>query len=1075
MLDRGLIPLPFTADKFADEAKLLKDLTRMAALSMADRKAISAKAKTWIGELRHKQRPSLIERLFLALPLSSDGGLALMSLAEALLRVPDTATQNDLILDKLGAVDWQTQRAPSHTLMERLAISALALGRWSLESPLKPIARPLVRQVSLAMLRGMARVFVLGQTINQAKRRARPKARYSYDMLGEAARTQADADRYFAAYQGALDALANQDQELKCEERQGISVKLSALHPRFEALQMTRVVDPLADRVLELALQAKALNLPMTIDAEEQNKLHLTLAVFTRVFSHPELAGWNGFGLVIQAYGKRAAPLIDHMQALAETYDRQIPIRLVKGAYWDQEIKHAQVEGHAGFPVFTTKAATDASYLACARKLLSADHLIPQFATHNAHTLAAVHHIAAQVGRRDYEVQRLHGMGPSAHALANQESGIPTRIYAPVGAHGDLLAYLVRRLLENGASASFVNQLHDPETPLESLAGDPLAQALTSQHQLSAPRELFGSFRANSRGVDVSEPGELWPFLAAAPAPAEPIEHLLPDQVAKLVSTAKPWDVSAAKRAMVLNKAAYLFEAAMPQLIARLTQEAGKTLSDGVAEVREAVDFLRYYATDLDPKAQPRSLIAAISPWNFPLAIFTGQIAAALAAGNGVLAKPAEATPLIAEDAVALLHKAGVPKASLQLVQGTGSVAGAALAQHPEIKGLVFTGSTQTAKTLAKTMAEHLSPGAPLIAETGGLNAMIVDSTALAEQTIPDIARSAFQSAGQRCSALRCLYLQSDIAPQFLAMLRGAMDALVVGDPADPTTDVGPVIDQAAADRIQTHIDHHTDEILHQVSVPQAGTFIAPTLIQVSGIEAMKEEVFGPVLHVATFDSADLPKVVEAINASGYGLTFGVQSRLSGRARSLGAAVQAGNVYVNRDQIGAVVGSQPFGGQGLSGTGPKAGGPLYVSRFARPRPPAQHAGNFKRLKSLSCPGPTGEDNAYALIPRGPILALGPGPAKQARQVAQIEALGGQALAPDVMPSPEDVQSWPDLAGVIYAGKDAKTYAQALALREGGLVPLLTQGPDIAHVFHEKHTCINTAAAGGNASLLAKAI
>jgi RHH-type proline utilization regulon transcriptional repressor/proline dehydrogenase/delta 1-pyrroline-5-carboxylate dehydrogenase len=967
---------------------------------------------------------------------------------------------------------------------------------------------------------------------------------YSYDMLGEAALTAADARAYFDAYSNAIARLSRGAASDDVAANPGISIKLSALHPRYEETQRDRVMAELVPRVRDLARAARAANMGLSIDAEEADRLELSLDVVEAAARDPELDGWDGFGVVIQAYSRRAAPVIDWTAALAQELGRRIMVRLVKGAYWDTEIKRAQVEGLSDFPVFTRKAATDVSYLACARKLL--DHapvLYPQFATHNAHTVAAILEMAGNE-RDGFEFQRLHGMGEALHDMVRRDEATRCRIYAPVGAHRDLLAYLVRRLLENGANSSFVNQVLDVSVPAGTVAADPLAaDGLGQPHPaVAAPADLYAPERPNSRGWDLHDPATIaaldevrapwraarWaagPILAVEPGegatveirnPADPNDlvgqvTLAPAaDVSRAAAAAAPWRAGAQQRAETLRRAADLYERHAPELFAIVAREAGKTPKDAVAELREAVDFLRYYAaraSDLtDP---PQGVFACISPWNFPLAIFTGQIAAALAAGNAVLAKPAEATPLVAARAVALLQEAGVPRGALQLLPGEGGEVGAALTSEPAVAGVAFTGSTATAQAIHRAMADHLDPAAPLIAETGGINAMIVDSTALPEQAVRDILASAFQSAGQRCSALRLLYLQEDIAESFMEMLLGAMNELRLGDPWNHATDVGPVIDETARDGILAHIEAARAEgrLIHQLPAPAKGHFVGPAILRVSGMADLDREVFGPVLHVATFRAGETDAVVEAVNAAGYGLTFGLHTRIDIRVEEISRTVRCGNLYVNRNQIGAVVGSQPFGGSGLSGTGPKAGGPLYVPRFCRPpaeasaeastgpapvdadtlaRKLAEHPVASAPGSPVSLPGPTGESNRYAIVPRGRVLCLGPGRTAALQQAEQARARGCAALAvaPGLDPGegldgtvPADMLA--EVAGidaVAFRGPDAGARAlrRALARRSGPIVPLLTMADIGPFCVTERHLCIDTTASGGNASLLARA-
>ncbi|MEY3959608.1 MAG: hypothetical protein RIR14_261, partial [Pseudomonadota bacterium] len=834
-----------------------------------------------------------------------------------------------------------------------------------------------------------------------------------------------------------------------------------------------------------------------------------------------------GFGVVVQAYGRRAGAVIDWLYALAVKLDRKIMVRLVKGAYWDAEVKRAQVLGLESFPVFTRKQATDVSYIANARKLLAmTDRIYPQFATHNAHTVAAILDMATD--KKAFEFQRLHGMGERLHDIVLEDHGTRCRIYAPVGAHRDLLAYLVRRLLENGANSSFVNQIVNEEVSPERVAGCPL-DAMESITPIASPAILTGpglfGARKNSRGFDLTDAADLEaieaarvphmtrlfeasPLIAGSssgalrlevkdPATGALVGHVLtagaPD-VDTALRLAEPWAAAAPERATILRRAADLYEENFGPIFALLAREAGKTAADAVAELREAVDFLRYYADGAAGLQNPaRGVFACISPWNFPLAIFSGQIGAALAAGNAVIAKPAEQTPLIAHLAVTLLHQAGVPKSALQLLPGDGQV-GAALTRDPRVNGVAFTGSTEVALLIRAAMAAQADPTAPLIAETGGLNAMMVDSTALPEQAVRDVLASSFQSAGQRCSALRCLYLQEDVADHTLDMLYGAMDELVLGDPADLFTDVGPVIDAEAKAAIAEYIAKARAEgrILKEMPAPHSGTFIGPTVIRVSGIEEMTREIFGPVLHVATFKAGEIDRVVQAVNATGYGLTFGLHTRIDDRVQAVVDALRVGNTYVNRNQIGAVVGSQPFGGEGLSGTGPKAGGPDYLARFTRPATPAAgqddrqcpeaEAAAALRLdratahpaEALVLPGPTGESNRLSFVPRAPLLCLGPSAATALQQAEAIRALGGHAVeAPGLDPSA--LTRLTGFSGALWWGDTdgARARARALAARKGPILPLIGTLPDKAHAMLERHVCIDTTASGGNAQLLAE--
>jgi RHH-type proline utilization regulon transcriptional repressor/proline dehydrogenase/delta 1-pyrroline-5-carboxylate dehydrogenase len=1064
--------------------------------------------------------------------LSTDEGIALMCLAEALLRVPDADTIDALIEDKIAPSDWGKHLGHSSSSLVNASTWALMLtGKVldedkpspvrALRGAIKRLGEPVIRTAVGRAMKEMGRQFVLGESIESAmKRAAGMEAKgytYSYDMLGEAARTEADASRYHLSYSKAISAIAAACKSDDIRKNPGISVKLSALHPRYELAQGARVMEQLVPRLKALALLAKAAGMGLNVDAEEADRLSLSLEVIEAVVSDPALAGWEGFGVVVQAYGPRTGLAIDALYRMAEQYDRRLMVRLVKGAYWDTEIKRAQVEGVDGFPVYTNKALTDVSYIANARKLLGmTDRIYPQFATHNAHTVSAILHMAED--KSLFEFQRLHGMGETLHQMVKEQNGTNCRIYAPVGAHRDLLAYLVRRLLENGANSSFVNQIVDDNVPPEVVAADPFDAVSDVSCSIPTGPELFAPERQNSKGFDLGHAPTLaaieqarapwrdhrWsagPLLAgdAAPELAEDVTNpsdltvvgqLTPASAADVetaLSIAKPWDAPAADRAAVLNKAAVLYEEHYGELFALLAREAGKSIPDAVAELREAVDFLRYYAANI-PDAEPAGLFTCISPWNFPLAIFSGQISAALATGNAVLAKPAEQTPLIAYRAVQLLHEAGVPRTALQLLPGPGSRVGAALTSDPRISGVAFTGSTATAMRIRSAMAENLRPGAPLIAETGGLNAMIVDSTALPEQAVQSIIESAFQSAGQRCSALRCLYVQEDIADDLLKMLKGAMDVLNLGDPWYLDVDSGPVIDAGARAGILAHIDQARAEgrVLKEMQTPQGGTFVAPTLISVPGIGALEKEIFGPVLHVARFKAPDLDRVIDDINATGYGLTFGLHTRIDDRVQHVCDRLHAGNIYVNRNQIGAIVGSQPFGGEGLSGTGPKAGGPNYMARFCAPdrqNSDAAWEGSMTDLpapsgtvappKTTSLPGPTGESNRLTTSARPPLICMGPSAEAAAAQKEAVLALGGTAIEANGLLDLHRLEFLKGFSGVLWWGDEdtARRIEQTLAKRNGPIIPLIPGKPDPARVLAERHVCVDTTAAGGNAALL----
>src|SRR5215813_10655980 len=941
-----------------------------------------------------------IEDFLHAYSLSTKEGLALMVLAEALLRVPDAVTADRLIEDKLSTGDWSSHHVKSSALL--VSASAWTLGVTAriihpgetpdsiLESLIKRLGIPAVRAATRQAMRLLGSHFVLGQTIEEALERARmqPTLRYSFDMLGEGARTAADAERYFASYAHAIDAIAASAGDMA--DRPGISVKLSALHPRFEAVSRHRVLTELAPRALELARKARDLDLDFTVDAEEADRLELTLEVVATMLADASLRGWEGFGLAVQAYQKRAPAVIDWLDETASRLRRRLTVRLVKGAYWDTEIKRAQERGLADYPVFTRKAMTDLCYAACTRELLAArPRLYPQFATHNALTVASV--IEDAGGVEGYEFQRLHGMGEVLYQLLLADHPeARCRIYAPVGGHRDLLAYLVRRLLENGANSSFVSVAADPAVPIASILERPQERIGDARHagnpKIPLPRDLYGPQRRNSSGVEFGDRAALNALLAeiragelsaeASPLidgtrrPGSERRVLSPidakaigrvgegnDAVASAAMAAAqagfaPWAAAALEvRAGVLEHASDLLEARRGRLIALLQAEGGKTLDDAVAEVREAVDFCRYYALEarrtLAPLALPgptgeanelryrgRGVFACISPWNFPLSIFLGQVSAALVAGNTVVAKPAEQTPLIAAEVVRALHQAGVPASALHLLPGDGKVGAARVA------GVAFTGSTEVARAINRVLAAKEAPIVPLIAETGGINPMIVDATALPEQVTDDVVTSAFRSAGQRCSALRLLCVQADVAEPIVEMIAGAARELKLGDPRESSTHIGPVIDAEANDKLDRWIADH--ERKNRVrfrwdwfnSLPARGTYVPPAIIMLERAADLREEVFGPILHVVRWRSGELDALLDEIAANGYGLTLGIHSRIDATVDHVVARLAHGNVYVNRSMIGAVVGTQPFGGVGLSGTGPKAGGPNYLRRFA---------------------------------------------------------------------------------------------------------------------------------------------
>jgi len=992
-------------------------LLRSVPMSREDRSAVGSRAIDLVRRVRRRSEDQgAMEAFMREYDLSSEEGVVLMCLAEALLRIPDTDTAELLIADKLSDADWESHLGKSESLFVNASTWGLMLtgrmvrvsqsARTDVGSVLARIANksgePVVRLAIRQAMRIMGHQYVMGRDIVAAMQRSRRKEnrhyRYSFDMLGEAAMTAADAERYRKAYVGAIDAVGDQAEAGEVYDAPSISVKLSALHPRYEHAQRERVLAEVPPVLLELALQARERGIALTVDAEESTRLMLQLDVFALVLADERLAGWDGMGLALQAYLRHAWTAIDWLAALARRTGHRIPIRLVKGAYWDTEIKLAQVDGHADYPVFTRKPNTDVSYLACAGKLLDQnDAFYPQFATHNAHTIAAINHMAR--GRTDFEYQRLHGMGRDLYeeVLDGSDFDGHCRVYAPVGDHRDLLPYLVRRLLENGANSSFVNRIVDEKLPAEEVVADPIAQVegfeRISHPRIPPPVDLFAGLRRNSRGINFASEDEQRKLVdemerfaghrwQAAPITARPVaegdERAVrspadledrvgavvwadPEAAEACVSAAlagqRDWDrVPATERAACLERMADLLEANCPELMVLCTREAGKSLVDGINEVREAADFCRYYAQRArelfgKPEVLPgptgehneislhgKGVFACISPWNFPLAIFTGQIAAALAAGNAAIAKPAEQTPLVAARAVALFLEAGVPPAALQLLPGDGRVGGA-LSADPRIAGVAFTGSTETARRINRTLAERETSIATLIAETGGQNAMIVDSSALAEQVVRDVIHSAFLSAGQRCSALRVLYVQRDVADRVLSMLAGAMQELRIGWPGRLASDIGPVIDRNQLQMLERHAARMDAEarLIARVPEPESapeGFWFAPRAYEIDTIDRLDGEVFGPILHVVRYAARDIDRVIEQINGTGFGLTVGCHSRIDRVQRHVIHSVHAGNAYVNRNMTGAVVGVQPFGGEGLSGTGPKAGGPNYLQRFA---------------------------------------------------------------------------------------------------------------------------------------------
>jgi RHH-type proline utilization regulon transcriptional repressor/proline dehydrogenase/delta 1-pyrroline-5-carboxylate dehydrogenase len=1137
------------ADCRRDEAAVVAPLLTEAALAPPALAAAQAFATSLADRVRtSRQKAGGVDALMLEFSLDSREGVALMCLAEALLRIPDAATRDRLIRDKIGRGDWRAHvgRSPS-LFVNAAAWGLLVTGKLvdthstsaldaALASLLRKGGEPLIRSgVDLAM-RLLGRQFVLGRTIDEAMANAREREargyRMSYDMLGEAALTAADAERHYRSYEEVIHAIGAQARGAGPVTGPGISIKLSALHPRYSRAQRERVLAELGPRLARLAALARKYDIGCNIDAEEADRLELSLDLFTALAGDPALADWQGMGFVVQAYQKRARAVIDWLVALARARRRRLMVRLVKGAYWDAEITRAQVDGLADYPVFTRKVHSDVAYLACARAMLAApDAIYPQFASHNAFTIAAVHTLA---GDADYEFQCLHGMGESVYdgIVAPGPQQRACRIYAPVGSHETLLAYLVRRLLENGSNSSFVNRVVDSSVPLAELVGDPVALARgtggTPHPRIPRPANLFPD-RRNSRGLDLSDESVL-AALEVALAPASTavtagpllahdargtrrrVEIRNPADRRDLVGTveeASDADVEAAlaaaasagaawsrtpaaERAGCLERAADLLEAERAALLPLAVREAGKTLANAIGEVREAADFCRYYAAQARRELSattPRGPMACIAPWNFPLAIFVGQVSAALAAGNPVLAKPAEQTPLIAAAAVRLFHRAGVPAAALQLLPGPGETVGAALVADPRITGVLFTGSTEVARVIQRTLAPRRDDPM-LVAETGGQNAMIVDSSALPEQAVHDALVSAFDSAGQRCSALRILCVQDDVAERVLTMLRGAMAELTIGDPRELATDVGPVIDEDARARLAAHVEtmRAAGAAVHTLALPPAcahGTFFPPTVIAIDDARTLTREVFGPVLHVLRYREDALPALVDALNAGGYGLTHGIHTRIDETVERIVTRIRAGNIYVNRNMVGAVVGVQPFGGEGLSGTGPKAGGPHYLWRLVRDRAPFAPAA---MATGVELPGPTGESNTLRLHPRGRVACIADDEAALTAQARAATAVGNTALlaaspaalrvraavgdACEIVPDP--LAGTPD--AVLFAGRDDDAVALriALAARDGPLVPVIVArdgGYDALRLVAEQTVTINTTASGGNATLL----
>ncbi|MFG0505954.1 trifunctional transcriptional regulator/proline dehydrogenase/L-glutamate gamma-semialdehyde dehydrogenase [Pseudomonas putida] len=1232
ILPQSVLRSAITAAYRRPEQEVVPMLLEQARLSAPLAEATNKLAASIAEKLRNQKsaggRAGVVQGLLQEFSLSSQEGVALMCLAEALLRIPDKGTRDALIRDKISTGNWQPHLGNSPSLFVNAATWGLLLtgklvsthNETGLTSSLTRIigksGEPMIRKgVDMAM-RLMGEQFVTGETIAEALANASrfesKGFRYSYDMLGEAALTEHDAQKYLASYEQAIHSIGKASHGRGIYEGPGISIKLSALHPRYSRAQYERVMEELYPRLLSLTLLAKQYDIGLNIDAEEADRLELSLDLLERLCFEPSLAGWNGIGFVIQAYQKRCPYVIDYVIDLAKRSRHRLMIRLVKGAYWDSEIKRAQVEGLEGYPVYTRKVYTDVSYVACARKLLAVPEAIyPQFATHNAHTLSAIYHIAGQnYYPGQYEFQCLHGMGEPLYEqvvgkIADGKLNRPCRVYAPVGTHETLLAYLVRRLLENGANTSFVNRIADHSISIQELVADPVAsiERMGTQEgsiglphpRIPLPRDLYGTERANSAGIDMANEHRLaslscamlatahndWkaaPLLACAASESAAAPVLNPadhrdvvghvqeatvadvDHAIQCALNAAPiWQATPpAERAAILERTADLMEAEIQPLMGLLIREAGKTFANAIAEVREAVDFLRYYAVqarnDFSNDAhRPLGPVVCISPWNFPLAIFTGQVAAALAAGNPVLAKPAEQTPLIAAQAVRLMLEAGIPEGVLQLLPGRGETVGAGLVGDERVKGVMFTGSTEVARLLQRNVAGRLDNQGrpiPLIAETGGQNAMIVDSSALTEQVVIDVVSSAFDSAGQRCSALRVLCLQEDSADRVIEMLKGAMAESRLGCPDRLAVDIGPVIDAEAKAGIEKHIQGMREKgrSVYQVAIADAaeikrGTFVMPTLIELESFDELKREIFGPVLHVVRYNRRNLDQLIEQINNSGYGLTLGVHTRIDETIAKVVETANAGNMYVNRNIVGAVVGVQPFGGEGLSGTGPKAGGPLYLYRLLSTRPADAIGHHFqqqdgegkpdrtlheqlvKPLHGLKAwaesnqladlvalcsqfasqsqsgiarllPGPTGERNSYTILPREHVLCLADNETDLLAQLAAVLAVGSSAVWVDGEPGkalrarlPRELQAKVKLVAdwnkdevafdaVIHHGDSdqLRGVCQQVAKRAEAIVGVhgLSSGDHqiaLERLVIERAVSVNTAAAGGNASLM----
>ncbi|WP_324006480.1 bifunctional proline dehydrogenase/L-glutamate gamma-semialdehyde dehydrogenase PutA [Pasteurella multocida] len=1174
-----------------DETTLVQKLLSDAEIPSDLQTKIQQLARKLVENVRNaRQNASGVDALMHEFSLSSQEGVALMCLAEALLRIPDKATADKLIRDKISKGNWRSHIGQSPSMFVNAAAWGLLItgklvsthSEQQLSSSLtKLIAKggePLIRKGVEVAMRLLGKQFVTGETIEQAikngEKRFQQGFRYSYDMLGEAALTEEDAARYYQNYVDSIHAVGQRSSGLGVYAASGVSIKLSAIHPRYSLSQHQRVIDELYPKVKQLFLLAKQYDIGLNIDAEEADRLDISLDLVDRLLAEPDLAHFNGIGLVVQAYQKRCTFVIDYLIEQARKHQHKIMVRLVKGAYWDSEIKRAQTDGAEGYPVFTRKVHTDVSYIACAKKLLAAQDVIyPQFATHNAQSLATVYHLAQ--GKR-FEFQCLHGMGETLYdqVVGKHNLNVQCRIYAPVGSYKTLLAYLVRRLLENGANSSFVNHIVDDAIPVEALILDPVQKAKetegTMHPKTPLPRDLFAGKRVNSKGYDLTDALQLqqlqnaltelshteyeaYPLLENTTAPTgKPRLVFNPAKRAMLVGKvidAREEDVEQAfenalrhkdnwantpveQRAVILEKMADLMEQHIPQLFDLAVREAGKTLNNAIAEVREAVDFCRYYAQEarkLGNENPPRGIVVAISPWNFPLAIFIGEVCSALVTGNVVIAKPAEQTSLMAHFAVKLFQQAGLPIGVLQCLCGSGKVIGEKLVSDPRVDGVIFTGSTDTAKRINQNLAKH-NKLIPLIAETGGQNAMIVDSSALAEQVVLDVLNSAFDSAGQRCSALRVLYVQHDVAPHILTMLKGAMAELKVGNPQHLTTDVGPVIDEMAQKRLLQHIEtmRTVAKDCYQVPVDpemqQQGIFVPPTLFELENLHHLKHEVFGPVLHVVRFHASEFNQVIAQINSTGFGLTSGIHSRIDESIHHWLEQVHAGNLYVNRNTVGAVVGVQAFGGRGLSGTGPKAGGPFYLQRLVHakhwaltplhyntPRDLSDLAAKVRSIftKSEQAPllslidqvaqcsplnttfrmqGITGEENYLTFTPRS-LIAIGNGPlAQQMQALIAVAAVGATAVISKYSQLAAyekrladylfvaEVEECEEISQLIVLDPITAKQKAQYAARPGAILTYVEQldlALSLFPLLHEQAISINTTAAGGNASLMAE--